>query len=193
MALTGREKFITNALLIAVGALIFDTVVLSFYQDKRKEMADERDAKTQRLADEQGTIQKEKQLRKLVAGMNATMKADASTVEANFLHMAHDWEQASGASNATFERMSADEEHEYTRLTFQISAAGPMPAVAALIYKTETAPIPLRIESTQIRPQNTGGDQVVVYLNVSTLCRGNANKLPPAPAAENASVAKAAE
>ena len=45
-------------------------------------------------------------------------------------------------------------------------------AVAALIYRVETAPFPLRIDDAELQPRTDGGgNDLQLHLTLSTLCR----------------------
>jgi hypothetical protein len=46
-----------------------------------------------------------------------------------------------------------------------------MPAIAMLVYRVETAPIPLRVDDLHVTPKREGGDELQVQLTVSTLGR----------------------
>jgi hypothetical protein len=189
MALSPREKFILNALLIAVALLVFNSLLLDYYSSKRRDLSDELATKNSTLVDMESTIEREKQLRRLLVGLNQSMSPDAAAAEEQLLHLFHDWEQQAGLSSDSFERVRTSDDHGFTRLTFQITAGGTMPAVAGLIYRIETAGIPLRIDSAELRPRSTVGDDVQVHLNVSTLCHSNGSTSPDAASLSGAQAA----
>jgi hypothetical protein len=46
-----------------------------------------------------------------------------------------------------------------------------MPAIAALVYRVETAPIPLHVDQLQVMLSGGNGDELQVQFTVSALCR----------------------
>jgi hypothetical protein len=64
-------------------------------------------------------------------------------------------------------------------LTFQVSAIGNLWSVAGLLYRVETAPIPLRVENAEVRPSAEGSDDIQIHLSISTLCRPDGKPLAP--------------
>ncbi len=186
MAISTRERYIVIVLLVAVAALVFDRLLLGWYLDVRSDLVDQRTAKSNALDQAHLTLRRELQLRQLVANMNGSLSADSATAEAQLLHQLHDWEQQAGVSGGSFQRSRIDQEHGYTRLTFQIAAVGSQASVAGLIYRLETAVIPLRIESTMVRPKAEGSDELQVHVTVSTLCHGEATNTQTPVAAQPA-------
>jgi len=176
MAEVNQKRWFYNALFLAIGALLLDWTLVGPYFDKRKDYVDQRDKEAATVKDAQLTLQKEKQLRKFLAGDGASMTLDTSAVEGQLLHLVHDWEQQSTVSNGSFQRSSAVEDHGFTRMTFQISSFGPMRSVAAFLFRVETSPIPLRIDNIQLAPKTETGEDVQIQLAVSALCRSSVSK-----------------
>jgi hypothetical protein len=114
--------------------------------------------------------------------MGPTLSTEASAMEQQFLHDVHDWESQTGVANPSFQRLHTEEQHGFTRLTYEISASGPMPAVSGLLYLLETSPTPHRIENVQMRPKVDTGDEIQIHINVSILCHGSSSQAPPAGA-----------
>jgi hypothetical protein len=173
-----RTRYLSIALMLAAGALVLDRLV-GLYIDHRRELVDQRDAQIRALADAQNTLKSEKRLRQFLAGVDEFVRADSSATEGRVMHLLHDWEQQAGVRESSFGRVGTADEHGFLRLTFQVSATGDLWAVAALLYRVETAPIPLRLESAEVRPQSAGGDDIQVHLSISTLCQANTKPLAP--------------
>ena len=181
MALSQRERYLSVAFLFAGAAFTLDAVALRPYLDHRKALIEKHQARTQALAEARNTIGKERQLRRMLAGMGQFVAADVSAAEGQFLHLLHGWEKEAGVGKASFQRVRANELNGFTHLTFHVTATGRMPAVAMLLYRVETAPIPLRVEDVQLSPKKEGGEELQVQIVVSTLCRkGEAPKPPEA-------------
>jgi hypothetical protein len=192
MTLSPRERMISNVLVIGAALLILDRVVLDSYFDKREELVEQRDKNLRDLNDARGTLAREKHLRNLISHMGPTLNSDSSTVERQFLHKVHEWEQKASLNDASFQRIGAQDKRGFTQLTFQISASGNLWGVAGLLYRLETSPMPLRLEMVQVAPHGIGGADVQVHLSVSTPCRGKTGAAEGAPvAAGDASAANA--
>jgi hypothetical protein len=63
------------------------------------------------------------------------------------------------------------EEHGLIHLTYHVAAEGNTAAVAMLLYRIETAAIPIRIDDLQVTVKGEGGDNLQVHLNISSLCK----------------------
>jgi hypothetical protein len=182
MATVKRPVDWTNALLTAL-PLVVCLALLSTYLDRRDELITQRDSGVRTFDQAQGTMQKEAELRQFLAGPGKSMTDNAAAVESQVLHLVHGWEDQTQVHDPSFQRVSALAEHGFTCLTFQISASGTMGSVAALLYRVESAPVPLRVDSVQVRPKSDNGEQVQLFLTFSALCRGTASKTPMASAA----------
>jgi hypothetical protein len=173
MTLWHRNR-VNKTLLLAAAALVCAWILLGFYFDQRDSLTEQRDGKSQSMADAIRLLQQESDLRKLTARLGTSVMSDSSAAEGQLLHLVHDWEQRAGANNASFQRVGMSEEHGFVLLTFEVSAAGDMPAIAAFLYQIETASIPLRVENVQMHSKYEGGDEVQIHLEISTLYRSDA-------------------
>jgi hypothetical protein len=171
MAMTSRERYISLAVLVAAGLFVVDRLILSPYLERRRTLADEMTQRDQSLNEAQQVLGRERQLRLIIKGMGASLRSDSSTVEGQLLHLLYDWQQQAGVAGASFQRVHAIEAHGFTHLKYQISAGGSMPAIAMLVYRVETAPIPLRVDDLHVTPKKEGGDDLQVQLVISTLGR----------------------
>jgi hypothetical protein len=188
MSLSKRERLVANLLLLLVGAWALDQFVLATYLEKRQELAGEYESQSHEIDQATAVIQRQAELRDLVQTMGDSLGEDPSVVEARLLHLAQDWEQKANVTNASFQRISAAEEKGFTRLTFEISGDGPMPAVAGFLYEIEKSPIPLRVDATALLPKNEAGTIVGIHVTVSTICHGDvhASSRPAVAEAANA-------
>jgi hypothetical protein len=187
VTLSKRERSIAIVFLICAGVFTIDRLGLSPYLERRRALLDQSDAKILQVSEQRQVLQREQALRRLLKKLGKSVESDPSAAEGQFLHVLHEWEQQSGVAKPSFARVHAIEIQGYTHLTFQVSANGPMGAVALLIYRLETAAIPLRVDDVQVTPKNQGGDELQVQLKVSTLCRTN-GVTPTAPPTERPSV-----
>ena len=185
MTLSKRERQIAVVVLAAAALFVVDQLLLSPYIERRAELREAADKNAASLADMRKVMREEGKLRGVLVRMGAALgdaaggqqQADASWAEGKILAALQEWERSAGVGKASFNRLRSTEQYGFTRLTFQVSATGRMPAIAALIYKAETATIPLRIDQMQVMLSGESGEELQVQLTVSTLCRtGGAGK-----------------
>ena len=169
MKLLKDASSLTNALLLAVCALMA-ILSLSIYLDQRADLVNQRDIAVHNLNDAESVMKKQAELQEFLAGPGVSMMDDASTVERRLLHLVHDWEQQTGVQEASFLRSAAVSDHSFARLTFEVTVNGSLPAVAALLYRVETSPEPLRVDNSQMR-RVPGSANVEIHLTISALCK----------------------
>lgn len=190
MTLSKRERQISVVVLVAAALLVLDQLALSPYLDRRRALMDEASARADELTDVTKVMKKEQGLRRLLLEMGTAMagglngqQADPSLAEGRFLTLLDEWEKQAGVAKASFQRLRSTEAYGFTRLTFQVSATGRMAAIAALMYRVETAPIPLHVDQLQVMLSGGSGDELQVQFTVSALCRTSpgGNGRPEAP------------
>lgn len=178
MAMSRRERYILLVLGLVIGIVAADRLALSPYLAWRAERIARRDAGNRGLIEARQVLDREKRLRELLTKMGAAAASDSSTVEGRLLNLLHEWEQQAGVGGASFHRVRLLDRHDYTTMSFQISAGGSMSAVAKLLYAVETASIPLRVDDVQLNPRGDGGDELTIQLMVSTLYRQGGRPAP---------------
>jgi hypothetical protein len=178
MTLSKRERQISVVVLVAAALLVLDQLALTPYLERRRALVDEAGARADELADVTRVMKKEQRLRRALMEMGSAMaggtggrQADPSQAEGRFLTLLDEWEKQAGVAKASFQRLRSVEAYGFTRLTFQVSATGRMPAIAALMYHVETAPIPLHVDQMQVMLSGASGDELQVQFTVSALCR----------------------
>ena len=191
MTLSKRERQISVVVLVAAALLVLDQLALTPYLDRRRALVDEASSRADELADVTRLMKKEQRLRRLLVDMGAAMaggtsgqQPDPSQAEGRFLTLLDEWEKQAGVAKASFQRLRSVEAYGFTRLTFQVSATGRMPAIAGLVYRVETAPIPLHVDQMQVMLSGPTGDELQVQFTVSALCRtspGGGGGRPEAP------------
>jgi hypothetical protein len=163
---------------ISVAALVIFLMAGSSYLQQRSDLVTLRDEKLRAWNDAQATMRKEIELRRFMAGAGAPMTFDSAVIENQLLHLVRDWDDQTGVTNPSFQRVAQSAEHGFTRLTFQLGASGGIGPVAGLLYRVETSPIPLRVDAAQLRPTSEAGNDVEIHLTVSALCRKGAVRVP---------------
>jgi len=178
MTLSKRERRIAVVVLAAAALFVVDQLALSPYLERRRTLVDDAATRADELLEVRKVMKEESKLRGTLVRMGKALgdaggdtPADASWAEGRILAAVQEWERQAGVGKASFNRLRSTEQYGFTRLTFQVSATGRMPAIAALIYKAETATIPLRIDQMQVMLSGESGEELQVQLTLSTLCR----------------------
>jgi hypothetical protein len=168
----------TSIILIAALAITAVAVAADSYIEQRIDLIAQANEKLRAVDDARATMRREIELRRYLAGPGSSMTFDAATLEGQLLHLMRDWQEQTGVSSPSFQRISLTKEHGFIRLTFQLGATGGIGPVAGLLYRVETSPIVLRVDSTQLRPSGENGGDVAMQLTLSALCRPGASKPP---------------
>ena len=168
---TNRQRYLLFAIGVVAGLLALDRLVIGPYLDYRMELVTRRQDAKKELAKAEGVLRQEKEFRRTLVEMGDSLKADPSDVEGRVLHKLQGWKQQAGLSNASFQRIRSVEEKGFTRMSFSVSAAGNMGSLATLLYRVETAPMPLRVDDMEVTPRGKDGEELQLRLTVSTLCR----------------------
>ena len=169
MALSRRERTIVIVTGLAVAIFAGDRYVLTPYFDARKKVADERDALVKKLDDTTRLFKKrgrmEKEWNQMIAGGLASNAADAERQ----LLAVRDWAQESGLTNlsTTPRREPRNDQTQIVRL--DASANGSLASVAKLLWRIETARVPLKVDELDLRSRTDGTDDLAVTFKVSTI------------------------
>jgi hypothetical protein len=180
MTLSKRERRISMVVAAAAVLLFFDQVALQPYIERRRGLVDEAAAKADELLEVRRVMKDEGRLRGMLVRMGKALgraggddgaRMDASWAVGRILAALLEGERQAGVGKASFNRLRSTEQYGFTRLTFQVSATGKMPAIAALIYRAETAEMPIRIDQMQVMLSGDSGEELQLQLTLSTMCR----------------------
>jgi Tfp pilus assembly protein PilO len=174
MQTSQRQRNIMSVLIGALLLLAVDRLAISPFFEYRDSLLLQRDAIEHDVAEAHHVLKLEQDLRPLSRSLASSLNGDPSAVESGLLHLLHQWQQRAGVTNASFARLRGVDSHGFTCLTFNVSATGGMAPIASLIYRIETASIPLRIDDLRLSPKRDGADELQLRLNLSTLCRAGA-------------------
>ncbi len=183
MVLSKRERYISITVIAAMAALLLNALLLDPYLDWRSSLVAQCKSQAKALDDAKHDLQKEQQLRRTLAGMDESMTSDSSAAEGQLHHLVHDWEQQAAVTNGSFERVRTADEHGFIRLTYHVSAEGNTGALAMLLYRIETAAIPIRIDDIVVSTKADNNDDLKMNLSISSLCRGQNLPRPTAATA----------
>ena len=174
MVLSQRERYMAVGMGSVVGLAIIYFVILSPMADWSAGI-DTRAEQVQKTQDaDKALIEKQNRLAKIYDIMQkGGLKTEVSEAQSQMDRAVYDWAAQSGVSIATASNQgnnSYDSKTGFTQVGYQVTCTGSTVAVAKLLYQIETATIPIRINMVQLRSRKDGVDDLMVELNLSTLC-----------------------
>lgn len=173
MVLNKREKTIGIALVCVLGLVVLYSFVVEPYFDARAQAHTNLQTAEEGLRSADILFRREKKLRSVWATLTANgLTATPSDAQAQLLNLLNTWIQESGValSSMTPDLPAPEKEKQFIRVGAKLSVTGPMSAVAKLMYRLETAKIPLNVEDMQINQRKEGVDDLQVTVSLSTLC-----------------------
>jgi hypothetical protein len=187
MVLSRRERYIVIGTLVALGLLVLDRLVFSPLLESRSVTEAERAnlaakvSQSQALADRRG--QMDSRWRAMV---QAGMKEDPAEAESQIVNALSDWARESGLPPLSFPRLERQaEKRPLPEIVIQATGTGDMRGVARLLWRIQTAAIPIKVTEAQITARKEGADDLTFQLRLSTL------HSPPPSSAAPAATARA--
>ena len=102
----------------------------------------------------------------------AGMKPEVTESESQALRALYDWAQASGVSLQSLQPDRVERplpQKEFRQVTLRATGTGSLNAVGKLLWRVQTATIPMRVTSLDLNARKEGTDDLTVTLTVSTL------------------------
>src|SRR3982751_312079 len=169
MALSSRERVIVMVTGLAAVVFAGDRYVLTPYINARKTVGNERMALVDKLNSAQHLFAKqrrmEKEWKQMVSG---GVTSDPAEAERNLL-VVRDWAQEAGLTNlsTTPRREPRNDRTQIVRL--DASAVGNLASVSKLLWRIESARLPLKVDDLDLRSRTDGADDLAVSFKVSTI------------------------
>lgn len=175
--LSKRERYIAIGTMIALGLLAIDR----FAVQRLTDFLEYTDGEKVRLSKELG-----------IAGMlmshrgelkpawenrvKTGLKSDVAEARSQILHSIKDWAAESGIALSLIKPEQLTEKGKLPQIAFQASGTGNMEAVARLLWRIQSAKIPIRVTEMQLGARKEGVDDLSVAIRLSTVYS------PPPPA-----------
>ena len=182
MVLNKREKSIALALGVIVALVLVYTFAVEPYLSARAQAQESLDTADRGLKQADSLFQRERRLRPVWAQMTANgLTATPSDAQAQLLNSLNTWIQESGIALSSMhpDHPAPEKEKQFIRVGVKLSGSGPMSAVAKLMFRLETAKIPLNVEDMQINQRKDGTDDLQITVSLSTLCLASPDNSKP--------------
>lgn len=179
MVLSKREKFVAIGLGAALAVLVLDRLVYTPLDDWSGQLTNQQADLQQNDDQQQALFQRERNLRKVWAELNAGgLKSDASEAESQVEHDLSQWAMESGVALVSLHPEPRSAKNGFLQINFLATGTGSLAAASKLLYRIETAKIPIRLEDVQLSSRKEGADDLTVTLKLSTLATSPAGNRP---------------
>jgi len=171
MDLSRRERNIAIAALATVLILLLDRYAVTPIMAGLERGAAEKAALTEELREAQSLFKRQRlhaaRWRKM---LDSGLKRKPEEAESAIFHALRGWSKQSGLSLSAVKPGKTDDQPDLVRISFQVTAAGRMKAVAKFLWLIETASVPIRIEQLQLGARKDGEDDLSLQLKLSSIC-----------------------
>ncbi len=176
MVLSRRERTIAIVTAVVVGALAIDRLALTPLLAKRDSMEA---AKAKLTLDLNSTRRLMATRRELAPRWNqmirTTLKDDVGQAESQVLNRLSAWARECGVKLSLMKPERLMEKSQLPQITFQAPGTGTAEALAKLLYKVQTADIPIKVIELGVSSPKEGSEELSLTLRISTIY------LPPPP------------
>jgi len=179
MVFTKREKAIIAATIAALCLLVLDLYVLTPLLEKRAAAKESQARLVAELEQASSILERSRLLRPKWQRMLADgMQRDPAEAEAQLLRCLRDWADQAGVELSSLRPERSVEPSELPEVVVHSAGTGSMEAVSRLLWRVETAGIPVKIKMLQLGSRKDGTDDLSLHLKLSTLCLPPSGELP---------------
>jgi hypothetical protein len=187
VVLSQRERYMAVGIGVVAGLAIIYYVVISPMTAWSKDLDDRQEKVHVTQEEDKHLDARKRQLSKLYDLMlKGGLKSDVSEAQNQMDRAVYDWAAQSSVIIATASNSGSntyDPKTGFTEVGYSVTCTGSTVGVAKLLYQIESAAIPIRIKTVTLRARKDGVDDLMVELNLSTLCVAPPKPPTAAPAA----------
>ena len=170
MVFTKREKAIIAAMIAALCLLVLDSYVLTPLLSERAAVGANKALRVAKLNQARDLLERRRVLGPKWHGMLAGgLQRDPAGAESQLLRSLRDWSAAVGVRLSSLRPERSAEKSELPEIIVQAAGTGSMDAVSRLLWRVETAGIPVKVKMLQLGSRKDGTDNLSLHLKVSTL------------------------
>ncbi len=170
MVLSKRERYALIAALGVLGLLVLDRLALSPLLDERAALQAKHDRLAIELAGASSLLQARDQLAPRWQEMVKTgMKNEPAEAEGQMLHVLRDAAEESGVTLSLLKPDRLSEKPRLSEISFQASGSGNLRGVVRLLWRLQTASVPVKVTELQIASRKPGSDDLTFQMRVSTV------------------------
>ena len=181
MVLSKRERVIAIGTLIAVGAFALDRLVISrLWAQFNQTQAQQASLITQLRRDQELIVKRDQLAPKWREMIQTSMKNDPLEAESQILHAIRNWAEESGVTLSLLKLDRLPDKTRLPEITLQASGTGNLRSAARLLWRVQTAAMPIKVDELQITSRTPGADDLSFQFRLSTVY------VPPSPAMTSA-------
>jgi len=170
MVLSKRERYIAVALGAALGVLALDHFVINPYTSFYEQLAKDK----QKVGEDQHAnhvlFDQHRDLQKVWNAMlTGGLKRTRAEAEQQMIDTVVEWAQESGVGRLSWKPERTVTDKGFEQISYHATGTGPMAAVARLLWRLETAPIPLRVQDVNLSSHTEGTDDLQLSMSISTI------------------------
>ena len=170
MVFTRREKIIIAATIAVLCLLVLDVYVLTPLWKERAAVKDNRQRLLARFAQARSLLERRQVLGPKWRGMLADgLQRDPAEAESQLLRSLRNWCAEAGVRLSSLRPERSTEKTQLPEATVHAAGTGSMSAVSRLLWRIETARIPVKIRMLQVGSRKEGTDDLSLHVKVSTL------------------------
>jgi hypothetical protein len=170
MVFTKREKVIIAATIAALCLLVLGLYVLTPLLEQRAAVQADKDQLVAKMDQARILLRRRRLLGPKWNGMLAGgMKPDPAEAESQLLRSIRDWSAEVGVMLSSLRPERSTEKLALPEIIVHAAGSGSMDAVSRLLWRIETARIPVKVRMLQLGSRKDGTDDLALHLRVSTL------------------------
>jgi hypothetical protein len=153
-----------------VALLAVDRIAFSPLMERRSQTQTTHEALVSELSQAHALMARRQQLApKWQQMVQAGMVSDPAEAESRILHAIGDWAQEAGISLSLLKPDRLTEKSRLPEIAFQASGVGNLRAIARLLWRVQTAAIPIKVTEMQVGARKEGEDNLTFQIRVSTV------------------------
>ena len=170
MVLSPRERNILVVALATAAFLVLYYAVLSPYMDWRGESLVRQETLQKKVQDARGIIDRSsltaRQWKEMV---QPGIKSDPAEAESQIFHAVKNWAADSGVVLTLQKSQRSAEKTRLPEIKFQEQGTGTMKSLAQLLWKIQTADLPIRVTELTVDSHKDGQDDLMFKFSLSTV------------------------
>lgn len=175
--LSKRERYVFIGTTIVVVLLILDQFVYNPLSDRLAQAQESRDKSREALRAINSELEKQTQLApKWRQMLESGLKSDPEEAESQVMHALHEWAQDChvkltkiGPDRRQDTASNAPGKKRLPEISFQVTGEGNMESLARLLWRMQSATMPIRVTSVQANASKEGIDYLSFKLDLSTI------------------------
>ncbi len=171
MVFSRRERIIIAVTIAAVCLLALDWYVLTPVWDRQQAVRAERDRLILAKLAQDRLLKVEAPPARAKWGdmLRGGLRRDPAEAESQVLRSIRDWSADTGVRISSLRPERSTEKTELPEITVHVAGTGSMMAVSRLLWRIQTARIPIKTKMLQLGSRKDGTDDLSLHLRVSTL------------------------